>query len=111
MTTPPLLFGRGHALRHVLWRGREKGKCHACQSYNYSWWTGAQGPADMHDELFGHCLAALRFGVSHEACKAAIGIAFELNPTQAEVSQLPTHATLRLGLESSCGDAHQSLQS
>ena len=45
----------------------------------------AQGPADMHDELFGHCLAALRFGVTHEACKAAISIAFQLDPSRAEV--------------------------
>ena len=42
----------------------------------------------MHDELFGHCLAALRFGASAEGCKSAIGIAFELNPARAAVRGL-----------------------
>lgn len=41
----------------------------------------------MHDELFGHCLAALRFGLSQEACAAAVNIAFELGPS-AQVKHL-----------------------
>ncbi|KAK9814833.1 hypothetical protein WJX72_012357 [[Myrmecia] bisecta] len=34
--------------------------------------------ANMHEELFGHMLAALRFGNDREACRDAVDIAFEL---------------------------------
>ncbi len=30
----------------------------------------------MHDEMFGHLLAAMRFGADEGACRAAIEIAF-----------------------------------
>lgn len=30
----------------------------------------------MHDEMFGHLLAAMRFGADEAACRAAIEIAF-----------------------------------
>ena len=36
----------------------------------------AQSEADMHTELFGHLLAAMRFGADEAACRAAIDIAF-----------------------------------
>ena len=39
-----------------------------------------QGPVDMLDELFGHMLAALRFGASQAACQAALEISFQLHP-------------------------------
>ena len=44
-----------------------------------------QGTADMLDELFGHMLAALRFGASQAACSTALDIAFELHPSQPQV--------------------------
>ena len=44
-----------------------------------------QGTADMLDELFGHMLAALRFGASQAACSSALDIAFELHPSQPQV--------------------------
>ena len=47
--------------------------------------AGMQATADMHDELFGHCLAALRFGASQQACESAIRVAFELDSSRAEV--------------------------
>ena len=37
----------------------------------------AQAEANMHDEMFGHLLAAMRFGADKAACLAAIQIAFE----------------------------------
>lgn len=30
----------------------------------------------MHDEMFGHLLAAMRFGADEAACRAAIDVAF-----------------------------------
>jgi len=36
--------------------------------------------ASMHDELYGHLLAALRFGAGEEGCRAAVRIAFEPPP-------------------------------
>lgn len=47
-----------------------------------------QGTADMHDELFGHCLAALRFGVSRSACEDTIRKAFEMDASKPEVRLL-----------------------
>ena len=44
-----------------------------------------QGTADMLDELFGHMLAALRFGASQAACSTALDIAFDLHPSQPQV--------------------------
>lgn len=34
----------------------------------------------MLDELFGHMLAALRFGASQACCQAVLDIAFQLQP-------------------------------
>lgn len=31
----------------------------------------------MHDELYGHLLAALRFGAGEDGCRSAVCIAFE----------------------------------
>ncbi|CAL8463741.1 g3275 [Coccomyxa elongata] len=36
--------------------------------------------ANMHDEMFGHLLAAMRFGADEAACRAAIEIAFRASP-------------------------------
>ena len=36
----------------------------------------AQAEANMHDEMFGHLLAAMRFGADEAACLAAIEVAF-----------------------------------
>ncbi|CAL5224426.1 g7109 [Coccomyxa viridis] len=36
--------------------------------------------ANMHDEMFGHLLAAMRFGADEAACLAAIRVAFSLSP-------------------------------
>ena len=35
-----------------------------------------QAEANMHDEMFGHLLAAMRFGADEAACLAAIQVAF-----------------------------------
>ena len=39
----------------------------------------------MHDEMFGHLLAALRFGASRNQCAAAIDLAFELSHSPSQV--------------------------
>ena len=36
----------------------------------------AQAEANMHDEMFGHLLAAMRFGADEDSCLAAIRVAF-----------------------------------
>lgn len=36
-----------------------------------------QAGARMHDELYGHLLAALRFGAGEDGCRSAVCIAFE----------------------------------
>lgn len=36
-----------------------------------------QAEANMHDEMFGHLLAAMRFGADEATCLAAIRVAFE----------------------------------
>jgi len=36
----------------------------------------AQAEANMHDEMFGHLLAAMRFGADEASCLAAIRLAF-----------------------------------
>ncbi len=38
--------------------------------------VGVQAEANMHDEMFGHLLAAMRFGADEAACLAAIRVAF-----------------------------------
>ncbi|KAK9827381.1 hypothetical protein WJX81_004806 [Elliptochloris bilobata] len=38
------------------------------------------GQADMHEQLFGHLLAAMRFGVNLEGCLKAIDLGFERAP-------------------------------
>ncbi|KAK9808538.1 hypothetical protein WJX73_006328 [Symbiochloris irregularis] len=48
---------------------------------------GFLGTADMHDELFGHCLAALRFGVPQAACEYTIRTAFQMDPSKPEALQ------------------------
>jgi hypothetical protein len=35
-----------------------------------------QSEANMHDEMYGHLLAAMRFGADEASCRAAIDIAF-----------------------------------
>lgn len=43
----------------------------------------------MHEELYGHLLAALRFGAGEDGCQAAVSIAFEPPPKlQGEMSFL-----------------------
>ncbi|BDA49034.1 hypothetical protein COCOBI_13-1440 [Coccomyxa sp. Obi] len=42
------------------------------------------GEANMHEQLFGHLLAAMRFGNDLEACLKAIQIGFELSPRPSD---------------------------
>ena len=51
-----------------------------------------QGPVDMLDELFGHMLAALRFGASQAACQAVLEVAFQLHPCPQVRPPAPSQA-------------------
>ena len=83
----------GHATEAAV-RSRLPGVC--CSS-RYSmpsslWFADqlrVQGPADMLDELFGHMLAALRFGASPAACQSVLELAFQLHPSpQVQLDRL-----------------------
>ena len=50
-----------------------------------------QAGARMHDELYGHLLAALRLGAAEDGCRAAVCIAFE--PAQPECALHPRTAS------------------
>lgn len=57
-----------------------------------------QAGARMHDELYGHLLAALRFGAGEDGCRSAVCITFE--PAQPDgalhlrITNFATYSTL-----------------
>jgi alkylhydroperoxidase/carboxymuconolactone decarboxylase family protein YurZ len=54
------------------------------------------GEADMQEQLFGHALAALRFGASRAALEEALRLAFALSPVRKDAEAARSRATLAL---------------
>ena len=77
-----------------------------------------QAGARMHDELYGHLLAALRLGAAEDGCRAAVCIAFEpaqperaLHPRTASFPMYRVHATPCMAAPARClaAASHQRL--
>ncbi len=56
--------------------GHIQSAVHGCKRCGCHRLLGVQAEANMHDEMFGHLLAAMRFGADEAACLAAIRVAF-----------------------------------
>ncbi|KAK9820833.1 hypothetical protein WJX81_000783 [Elliptochloris bilobata] len=64
----------------------------------------------MHNELYGHLLAALRLGAEEDGCRSAVSIAFEPAPTvpggSSEGGPEPLEAALDVVARASAKAAH-----
>lgn len=69
------------------------------------------GQANMPDELFGHALAAMRFGVSAEACKQAMQLGFDASLSRLSSSALKDAQDIQTHAEATLQKAVQKYDS